>query len=29
VKPDWREDPSFLSVVDWRAMIGSDSEDSN
>jgi GTPase len=29
VKPDWREDPSFLSVMDWRAMIGSDSEDFN
>jgi GTP-binding protein Era len=24
VKPNWREDPSFLSTVDWRAMIGSE-----
>ena len=22
VKPNWREDPSFLSALDWRAMIG-------
>lgn len=24
VKPDWREDPSFLSTIDWRSMIGSE-----
>ena len=24
VKPNWREDPSFLSAVDWRSMIGSE-----
>ena len=24
VKPNWREDPSFLTSVDWRAMIGSE-----
>lgn len=24
VKPKWREDPSFLSVIDWRAMVGSE-----
>lgn len=24
VKPDWREDPSFLSTVDWRSMLGSE-----
>ena len=24
VKPNWREDPSFLSTVDWRSMIGSE-----
>lgn len=24
VKPNWREDPSFLNAVDWRAMIGSE-----
>jgi GTP-binding protein Era len=24
VKPNWREDPSFLSEVDWRSMIGSE-----
>lgn len=24
VKPGWREDPSFLGAVDWRAMIGSE-----
>ena len=22
VKPNWREDPSFLNEVDWRAMVG-------
>jgi GTP-binding protein Era len=27
VKPGWREDPSFLSAIDWRSMIGSESED--
>jgi GTP-binding protein Era len=24
VKPNWREDPSFVSAVDWRSMIGSE-----
>lgn len=24
VKPDWREDPSFLVSVDWRSMLGSE-----
>lgn len=24
VKPGWREDPAFLSAVDWRSMIGSE-----
>ncbi len=24
VKPNWREDPSFLSAVDWRSMLGSE-----
>lgn len=24
VKPGWREDPSFLKAVDWRAMVGSE-----
>jgi GTP-binding protein Era len=24
VKPNWREDPSFLNAVDWRAMLGSE-----
>lgn len=24
VKPNWREDPSFLNNMDWRAMIGTD-----
>jgi len=24
VQPNWREDPSFVSAVDWRAMIGSE-----
>ncbi|HEY6992055.1 MAG TPA: GTPase Era [Bryobacteraceae bacterium] len=28
VKPKWREDPSFLSTVDWRSMIGSEDGDS-
>jgi len=27
VKPNWREDPSFLDAVDWRSMVGS--EDKN
>lgn len=27
VKPGWREDPSFLNAIDWRSMIGSESED--
>ncbi len=26
VKPNWREDPSFLNAVDWRAMLGSESK---
>jgi GTP-binding protein Era len=24
VKPNWREDPSFLDTVDWRSMVGSE-----
>ena len=28
VKPKWREDPSFLSAVDWRSMVGSEDRDS-
>ena len=24
VKPNWREDPSFLAAIDWRAMVGSE-----
>jgi GTP-binding protein Era len=24
VKPGWREDPSFLQSIDWRAMLGSE-----
>lgn len=24
VKPKWREDPSFLAAVDWRAMLGTE-----
>jgi GTPase len=24
VKPHWREDPSFLNIVDWRSMLGSE-----
>jgi GTPase len=24
VKPNWREDPSFLNAVDWRSMLGSE-----
>jgi GTP-binding protein Era len=24
VKPNWREDPSFLNTVDWRSMVGSE-----
>jgi GTP-binding protein Era len=27
VKPNWREDPSFLNAIDWRAMIGSEAEE--
>ncbi len=27
VKPNWREDPSFLNMIDWRAMIGSETEE--
>jgi GTPase len=26
VKPDWREDVSFLRMIDWRSMLGSDSQ---
>jgi GTP-binding protein Era len=26
VKPNWREDPSFLDTVDWRTMLGSESK---
>ena len=26
VKPNWREDPSFLNTVDWRSMVGSESK---
>ncbi len=28
VKPNWREDPSFLNAVDWRSMIGSEDKPS-
>jgi GTP-binding protein Era len=24
VRPDWRQDPTFLDAVDWRSMIGSE-----
>jgi GTP-binding protein Era len=24
VKPNWREDPSFLNAIDWRSMVGSE-----
>ncbi len=24
VKPNWREDPSFLNEIDWRSMVGSE-----
>jgi GTP-binding protein Era len=24
VKKDWREDPTFLNAIDWRAMVGSE-----
>lgn len=27
VKPNWREDSSFLNAIDWRAMIGSETEE--
>ncbi len=27
VKPNWREDPSFLAAIDWRAMVGSENID--
>ena len=27
VKPNWRQDPSFLDTVDWRTMLGSESTD--
>ncbi len=26
VKPNWRQDPSFLDTVDWRTMLGSESK---
>lgn len=26
VKPGWREDPSFLNAIDWRAMVGSENK---
>lgn len=26
VKPNWREDPSFLNTLDWRTMLGSESK---
>jgi GTP-binding protein Era len=26
VKPNWREDASFLDAVDWRTMLGSESK---
>ncbi len=26
VKPNWREDPSFLNSVDWRSMLGSEDQ---
>jgi GTPase len=26
VKPNWREDPSFLRAMDWRAMVGSEDQ---
>ena len=27
VKPNWREDPSFLNAIDWRAMLGSETKE--
>ena len=27
VKPNWREDPSFLAAMDWRAMVGSEGKE--
>jgi GTP-binding protein Era len=27
VKPNWREDASFLDTVDWRTMLGSESKE--
>jgi len=24
VKPNWREDPSFIDAIDWRSMVGSE-----
>lgn len=27
VKPNWREDPSFLNTIDWRTMLGSESKE--
>ncbi len=26
VKPNWREDPSFLNSIDWRSMVGSEDQ---
>jgi GTP-binding protein Era len=26
VKPKWRQDPYFLDAIDWRSMVGSESE---
>ena len=28
VKPNWREDPSFLKSIDWRSMVGSEDQSS-
>ncbi len=28
VKPNWREDPSFLNAIDWRSMVGSEDSSS-
>ncbi len=28
VKPNWREDPSFLNSIDWRSMVGSEDQSS-
>lgn len=29
VKPNWREDPTFLNSVDWRSMVGSEEQGSD